>query len=379
MRWEFQGFVYESFTRDLRGITNRRLGEPEGKVLEFLIRNFGREYSNEQIARYAWGVEWTEKKLYKAIEILRKILGGERESFIGTRPFRLVVEPKEIEDDDLMASSQSKVLTSHQVAGRRILRKATVQLESRSLPSDLENRIDALQLASPVADAVRSVLAAEKFPTIMTLSADVVINPIWEKIPLDDRQRLAAEFSPFGFMLRRFMDIDVCLLRANDAKGNPYLLNYFSGKPKSGWQVYLFLFRSKSPGESEQERQTENAKIIAGYFLMFPSDFSTVSLGDQFVVSVKPDVGYSSELVTYIFKFCSVTMRTAPDWLSCIEPQLKNGQSVQKFRWVHAGELELDDRSVLVNGDVLRGIHQFFGTSIPSVPVGFPGILETGN
>ena len=178
-------------------------------------------------------------------------------------------------------------------------------------------------------------------------------------------------------MLRRFMDIDICLLRANDARGNPYLLKYFSGKPKSGWQAYLFPFRYKSPGESEQVRQAENAKIIAGYFLMSPADFSTESLGDQFVVSVKPDIGYSSELVTYIFKFCVVTMRVAPEWLSCIDPQLNIGQSVQKFRWIHAAELE-EARSVLVNGDVLRGIHSFFGTSIPAVPVGFPGILETG-
>ena len=268
---------------------------------------------------------------------------------------------------------------SRQNADATTQQNANVQFESHSLPSDLENRIDALQLALPVAVAVRMVLAAGKFPTIMILSGHAVFNPIWERILPDERQRLATEFSPFGAMLHRFLDIDICLLRANDAKGNPYLMHYFSGKPRSGWQAYLFPFRDKSPGESEKVRQAENAKIIAGYFLMSPSDLSTESMGDQFVVSVKPDVGYSSELVTYIFKFCSVTMRTAPEWLSCVEPQLKNGRSVQRFRWVHAGELELEDRSVLVNGDVLRGIHQFFGTSIPSVPVGFPGILETGN
>ena len=393
MRWRFQGIEFEPYTRRLFGAPKTRLGKRDAKVLEFLLqKRFKNEpCENEQIIDYAWGKKKGDLDLlHHSVMRLRQIFenGETREPFIVTGPYTLAPKVEYVEDcangqetalPIIPTLSDEKVLTGPQNADSRILQNADVQFESRSLPSDLDNRIDALQLASPVADAVRRVLASEKFPTIMTLSADVVINPIWEKILPDDRQRLAAEFSPFGSMLRRFMDIDICLLRANDARGNPYLLKYFSGKPKSGWQAHLFPFRYKSPGESEEVRQAENAKIIAGYFLMSPSDFSTESLGDQFVVSVKPDVGYSSELVTYIFKFCYVTMRTAPEWLSCIEPQLKNGQSVQKFRWVHAGELELEDRSVLVNGDVLRGIHQFFGTSIPSVPVGFPGILETGN
>lgn len=365
MRWRFQGIEFEPYTRRLFGSSKDHVGKRDAKVLDFLLnKRFNNEhYTNEQIIEYAWGSKGCLDDLTHSVTRLRSISkeDGNHTPFIVAGPYTIVPEVEYIDLD----------------VDRRDTSSA--QLESRSLPTDLDNRIDALQLAPPVADAVRRVLTAEKFPTIMTLSGDAVFNPIWERIFPEERQRLAAEFSPFGSMLRRFMDIDICLLRANDARGNQYLLKYFSGKPKSGWQAYLFPFRYKNPGESEQVRQAENAKIIAGYFLMPPSDFSTERLGDQFVVSVKPDVGYSSELVIYIFKFCSVTMRTAPEWLSCIEPQLKNGQSVQKFRWVHAAELELADRSVLVNGDVLRGIHQFFGTSIPSVPVGFPGILETGN
>lgn len=246
--------------------------------------------------------------------------------------------------------------------------------EGRSLPTTVESRIDALLLTRPVADAVREVLTAESYPIMMRLSSESVRNPIWEKIPAKDRRRLAAEFSPFGSFPPRIMALDIFLLRANDARGNPYLWHYFSGKPKSGWQAYMLPFREKSPGESEDVRQWENAKDIAGFLLMDPSDISTKSTGEQFVVSVKPDPGYS-ELVLYIFKFCTVTMRTAPKWLACETPELTIKESVRRFKWIHPEEMERQNRAVLVDGDVLRAVHRFFTFLVPMVPVGFPSVF----
>ena len=277
-------------------------------------------------------------------------------------------------EDDLSASNEIASRPGASSANGAMSLGADLPPETRSLPRALEDRIDALLLAQPVADAVRKVLTAESYPMMMTLSTDSVINPIWRMISADDRQRLAAEFSPFGPFPPRIMDLDILLLRANDAKGNPYLLNYFSGKPKSGWQAYMLPFRQKGPGESEELRQAENAKDIANFFLMDPSDFSAKSLGDQFVVSVKPDPGYS-ELVLYIFKFCAVTMRTATEWLACDTPELKIMESVRRFKWIHPEEMEVQERAILVDGDVLRGVHYFFTTLIPMVPVGFPSVF----
>jgi hypothetical protein len=276
--------------------------------------------------------------------------------------------------DNLSASNQIAPRPGASTANGAMPQGAVLAHETRSLPCDVEDRIDALLLARPVADAVRKVLTAESYPMMMTLSAVSVINPIWQKIPADDRQRLAAEFSPFGPFSPRIMDLDIFLLRADDAKGNPFLLNYFSGKPKSGWQAYMLPFRRKSPGETEEVRQAENAKDIASFLLIDPSDVSTKSLGDQFVVSVKPDPGYS-ELVLYIFKFCVVTMRTTPEWLAHETPELTIMESVRRFKWIHPEELEEQERAILVDGDVLRGVHDFFTTLIPMVPVGFPSVF----
>jgi hypothetical protein len=37
--------------------------------------------------------------------------------------------------------------------------------------------------------------------------------------------------------------------------------------------------------------------------------------------------------------------------------------------------MEEQERSMLVDGDVIRGVHYFFGTTLPAVPVGFPVAL----
>jgi DNA-binding winged helix-turn-helix (wHTH) protein len=245
------------------------------------------------------------------------------------------------------------------------------QAVTPGLPSALEDRITALQLLPEVAHAVKTILVADSYPTMMALSADRVLNPIWRFIPENERQRLAASHSPFGAMPPRIMDLDIFLLRANDTEGRPLLLHYFSNKPISGWQAYMLLFRHKKPAESEDTRQIENAKDIASYLLLKEEDVAVRSLGDDYVVSVKPDPGYS-ELVLYIFHFCVVTLRGVTDELTKVAPELKLEKATRRLRWIHPEEMELRERTVLVDGDVVRGVHYFFGTTIPSVDVGFP-------
>jgi DNA-binding winged helix-turn-helix (wHTH) protein len=315
-------------------------------------------------------------KIMGPVLILQKMLGDQPNGnpWIRNRRGHGYLLDADDGEDNLSASNQIASQPGASNANGSIPQKADLPHETRKLPRALEGHIDALLLGRPVADTVREVLTAESYPMMMALSADRVKNPIWRMISADDRQRLAREFSPFGPFPPRIMDLDIFLLRADDAKGNPYLLNYFSGKPKSGWQAYMLLFRHKSAGESEEVRQMENAKDIANFFLMDPSDFSTKSLGDQFVVSVKPDPGYS-ELVLYIFKFCVVTMRAAPEWLACETPELTIMGTVRRFKWIHPEELEEQERAVLVDGDVLRGVHEFFTTLIPTVPIGFPAVI----
>jgi hypothetical protein len=244
------------------------------------------------------------------------------------------------------------------------------------LPTVLRDRIDNLEVPARIKQALGRVLMSDIYPDVMTLSNEAVLNPIWGFISPVDRTRLATTFSPFGSLPPRIMHLDIFLLKSNDKAGRPYLFNYFSGKPVSGWQAFMLPFRHRNPGEDEDLRQRENAKDIASFFEVDPKILKVESLGDQFVVSVKPDPGYS-ELVVYIFEFCSVRMESAPRWMKHIDCELKLKNYIRRFRWCHPEELEVPDRSVLVDGDVLRGVHHFFFTTIPSVPVGFPSLLPT--
>ncbi len=242
---------------------------------------------------------------------------------------------------------------------------------TQRLPDNLRQRLSDLSLRPEIERAVRQVLTADNYPTIMMLSRESVVNPIWRLIPAAKRDELATVYSPMGDLPPRIMHLDIFLIRANDTMGRPRLLNYFSGKPITGWQAFMLPFRHRRPGESESTRQRENAKDIAE-FLGFRAETVQVSKrGDQFVVSVKPDPGYS-ELVTYIFEFCSVQFKVAPEWLRSIDCTLTLDTSVRHFRWLHPEEMEQQERSMLVDGDVIRGVHYFFGTTLPAVPVGFP-------
>jgi DNA-binding winged helix-turn-helix (wHTH) protein len=244
------------------------------------------------------------------------------------------------------------------------------------LPAALRTRIDDLKVSPAITLALVRVLTSDNYPAVMTLSNDPVINPIWGFISPTDRSRLSSTFSPFGALPPRIMHLDIFLLKSNDKSGRPYLLNYFSGKPVSGWQAFMLPFRHRKPGEDEDLRQRENAKDIASFIEVDPKIVKVESLGGQFVVSVKPDPGYS-ELVVYIFEFCSVRMDSAPRWMRHIDCELKLQNYVRRFRWCHPEELEKPDRSELVDGDVIRGVHYFFFTTLPSVPVGFPVALPT--
>jgi hypothetical protein len=167
------------------------------------------------------------------------------------------------------------------------------------------------------------------------------------------------------------MHLDIFLIRADDAEGRPLLFNYFSGKPHSGWQAFLLPFRHRGSRETEAERHSASATDIASFLGTNRHNVHVNSLGKQFVVSIKPDPGYS-ELVAYIFEFCTVRFDDPPEWMSKVECEMQLEQSVRRFRWFHPEEMEQDERAVLVDGDLIRGVHYFFATTLPAVPASVP-------
>lgn len=248
---------------------------------------------------------------------------------------------------------------------------AAVVRTMAKLPEDLRRRIGELAIRPLITQAVERVFCMDEYPTVMTLSTEPVINPIWRKIPKAKRARLSRSFSPFGDLPPRIMHLDIFLIRADDVQGRPRLFNYFSGKPHSGWQAFLLPFRHKRARESEAERHSASATDIASFLGIDSRTVHVNTLGEQFVVSIKPDPGYS-ELVAYIFEFCSVRFDDPPGWMSKVDCEIQLEQSVRRFRWFHPEEMEQDQRAMLVDGDVIRGVHYFFATTLPAVPASVP-------
>src|ERR1022692_610272 len=121
-------------------------------------------------------------------------------------------------------------------------------------------------------------------------------------------------------------------------------LKSFLCKPHSGCQAFLLPFRHKRARESEAERHSASATDIASFLGIDSRTVHVNTLGEQFVVSIKPDPGYS-ELVAYIFEFCSVRFDDPPGWMSKVDCEIQLEQSVRRFRWFHPEEMEQDQRA----------------------------------
>jgi hypothetical protein len=201
----------------------------------------------------------------------------------------------------------------------------------------------------------------------MSLSGEVTFNPIWPTDLDDSHHRLIATFSPRGPTPPRVMPLDIFLIKASDKAGRPCVLTYFSGKPFSGWQTFLFPFRQRRPGETEQTRLDLNATDLALFLGMSHDAISIDHLGERYAASVKPDVGYG-DLLLYLFTFCSVHLEGPPDWLSHRDAESRLEYSTRRFRWFHLEDMEQDVDVMRVNGDLVRAIHYLFATTLPGVP-----------
>ena len=239
----------------------------------------------------------------------------------------------------------------------------------RPLPEAVQARIKELALPHPIAQALIAALSSDRYPTIMSLSSEMVTNPVWSFIDAEERAQLASTFSPWGPLPPRILYADIFLVRGSDGLGRPLLFYYFSGKPITGWQAYLFPFRKRQPGERETERHHRNSQDFGRFLGTDPNAIESQGLGTRFAVSVKRDPGHA-ELAAYVFEFSAILIKEPPAWLCQHEPVSPVHGAAQRFRWFHPEELEHLDSSMRVNADVLRAVFHFFGTTFTQVPIG---------
>ena len=101
MRWRIGNCIFDKTTRQVSGRVKTHLNYRQGRLLEFLIENYGQPYKDKEMIRAVWEGQSAEGSLHKYIAVLRDALGGERKSYIDTDPYRMIVEPKLLDDDEL--------------------------------------------------------------------------------------------------------------------------------------------------------------------------------------------------------------------------------------------------------------------------------------
>lgn len=241
----------------------------------------------------------------------------------------------------------------------------------RSLSGALLDRLRAVALDVAMYENVVGILRRTSFPKMMSLSGERVFNPIWTDALRDTEERLVATFRPDGPTPLRVMPLDVLLIKGEDRTGCPCLLTYFSGKPGSGWQAFLFPFRQREPNESQGSRLSLNAADLAAFLGLSHDSVSVSTLEKKYAAGIKPDFGYH-DLVLYLFTFCSVSLTSPPKWLSKRDAYFGLEHSERRFHWFHPEELEYDAAAMRVNADLIRAIHYLFATTIPGVPRSVP-------
>src|SRR5664279_3598293 len=99
MRWKIGDCTFDRTTRRVTGSAERKLNYRQGRLLEFLIVNYGKSYKDEQLKKAVWEGKDAEGSIHKYISVLRDALGGEgksleeRKRIIDTEPYWLVIQP----------------------------------------------------------------------------------------------------------------------------------------------------------------------------------------------------------------------------------------------------------------------------------------------
>src|ERR1035438_8200317 len=105
MHWKIGPFEFNALTRRLRQTDEIHLERNDARVLEFLIEKFRVDYTNDDIVAKVWKEAVKDDSLYKSIQNLRRAFGGERDSYIVSRPYQLVVRPEPILESGAISSS----------------------------------------------------------------------------------------------------------------------------------------------------------------------------------------------------------------------------------------------------------------------------------
>ena len=226
------------------------------------------------------------------------------------------------------------------------------------------------------AEVIRTLFKHPNFPRMMCLNGSIIENPIYDYLKENTIDRIRLDYGPNGSKNFRIMPLDLFLIKGVTKHNEPMMLCYWSGKSKSGWKSYLTLFRDSNKEKDTNERIKKHQGAIENFLRRKKGTVVVTKLPDtNYLASFKIDQGYK-DLVAYIFTFCYVNVSGKNSNIAKREFKCNVGKYTRKFKWYFTEELEEDRRMMECDADVVRYIHNVFGTALIDVPISITDLMN---
>lgn len=168
-----------------------------------------------------------------------------------------------------------------------------------SLSERLQRGIETLQISNEIRRNLSEVLDHPYFPDMMSISGDLVNNPIWQNEALyETRLEMIDKYRLDGPSAPQIVHLDLMLLCCTDAQRIGLIYTYYSS---DDWG-YLIPNRKRSPKENLNHRQEINAAELAKYLPVHAEHVYVKPLADAYAISAKKHAEHQ-DLTIYIYEF----------------------------------------------------------------------------
>jgi diguanylate cyclase (GGDEF)-like protein len=171
----------------------------------------------------------------------------------------------------------------------------------------------------------------------------------------------------------------IILIKALDARGQPCLLHYFSGRPTDGWRTWLLPSVDRDAVHSREDLLKTLADDLH-IFLGLSSEKVSVHELPALSVCVKtnryaPEAELRMEPKFYAFRYYYATVSNLPEHLLKRSSTIPQGSIERRLRWFYSEELPSadDQRIIEANADVIRTISDVCTTLLINIPEASPG------
>ena len=220
---------------------------------------------------------------------------------------------------------------------------------------------------------VKDYIKKSGFPESMYIDGAWRPNVPFATMSPSERNRLRRTLRRAGSRSVSIDRRDIFLIKANDRGSRSYLLAYFSGKARSGWQTWLFPNRKRDHEQGLSERLRKPGAFIAADLGVSERAVEvTYAPGMPMSVCLKTN-RYAKEVVLrhpkiYVCRYCHVRIDSPPPDLLQRSFHRQAGDYRRDFRWLSSGGFETDRRMWNANADVLTTIDKVFEPTLTNVP-----------